>query len=91
MIIEGAKIYFFLNKTANFIYRSFESGSISDASILSLLFYPANSAGEGWMSGGNSVQIGNEITVSIDSGMFKPYFNIQNQSPEAQSYEVTIL
>ncbi len=59
--------------------------------VFQLLFYPANSPGEGWMSGGNAVQVGNEITVTIDSGMFKPYFNIQNQSPEAQSYEVTIL
>ncbi len=59
--------------------------------VYQLLFYPANSAGEGWYGQGLQLQVGQETTITISAPEFKPFYLVQNQSPADGTFEVEIL
>ena len=56
-----------------------------------LYFYGATGAGDGWSGLGVSLNPGQETTFVLDVMNFRPFFNIQNQGPNDQTYEVEIL
>ncbi len=56
-----------------------------------LYYYGAMSAIDGWSGLGVSLNPGQETTFVLDAMNFRPFFNIQNQGPNDQTYEVEIL
>ncbi len=63
----------------------------SGPAIGGLYFYGATGAGDGWSGLGVSLNPGQETTFLLDAANFRPFFNIQNQGPNDQTYEVEIL
>jgi hypothetical protein len=55
-----------------------------------LNFYSANNAADGWSGLGWQLLPGQEIEVVITAAMFLPFFNVQNQAPNLQTYEINI-
>ncbi len=56
-----------------------------------IYFYTANGPADGWTGLGQQLNPGEESTLVVDAAMFRPYFNVQNQGPNLQSYEVEIV
>jgi hypothetical protein len=54
-------------------------------------FYSAMNAAEGWTGIGEALIPGQEITRTFNAAEFRPFFNIQNQGPNVQGYEVEIM
>lgn len=63
----------------------------SGPAIGGLYFYCATTAAEGWNGLGVNLNPGDETTFILDAMNFRPFFNIQNQGPNDQTYEVEIL
>ena len=57
-----------------------------------IAFFPANNPGDGYPGSGGSILLpGQEETHIITAADFKPYLNIQNQSTNLGTYEITFL
>lgn len=56
-----------------------------------LYFYAAMNPGDGWSGLGQNLNPGQEATITLGAAEYRPYFNIQNQGPNEQSWEVEIL
>jgi hypothetical protein len=56
-----------------------------------MFFYFATAAGEGWNGMGVALNSGQETTITVDAANFRTFFNVQNQSGIAGSYEVEIV
>ena len=57
-----------------------------------IAFFPANNPGDGYPGSGGSILLpGQEETHIITAADFKPYLNIQNQSTNSGTYEITFL
>lgn len=56
-----------------------------------LHFYSAMTGTEGWSGVGELLLPGQEVTRSFSGADFKPFFNIQNQGPNVQGYEVEVV
>ena len=63
----------------------------SGPAIGGLFFYTAMNIGDGWSGMGVNLNPGQETTFALDGMNFRPCFNIQNQGPNEQTYEVEIL
>ncbi len=56
-----------------------------------LFFYTAMNPGDGWSGLGQNLNPGQEATITLGAADYRPYFNIQNQGPNEQTWEVEIL
>lgn len=56
-----------------------------------LYFYPANAAGDGWSGQGSFLMPGQEETHTLTAAEFKNFLNVQNQSGNEGTFEITIL
>lgn len=56
-----------------------------------LYFYPANAAGDGWSGQGSFLMPGQEETHTLTAAEFKNFLNVQNQSANEATFEITIL
>ena len=56
-----------------------------------LFFYAANNAGDGWGGMGHQLNPGQEITFTLTAAEFKAFYNVQNQGPNLQNYEIEII
>ena len=56
-----------------------------------LYFYTAMSPTDGWSGIGQNLNPGQEATIILTAAEFRAYFNVQNQGPNQQSYEVEIM
>lgn len=63
----------------------------SNPAIGPLYFYTAFGPNDGWDGQGPQLTPGQETTITLDAGYFRPYFNVQNPGPNEQSWEVEIL
>lgn len=65
----------------------------SASDIVTLGFYPAHNPGDGFPGGGSTVQLTNEqeAELTITAADYKAYFNVQNFSMQAGSWEIRIL
>lgn len=93
-IIGGGQIVNVLNPTV-IQYVPGVTLRIKNTTVLSdgapLLFYFANNPGDGWSGLGYQLTAGQETTVTVTVAEFLAYFNVQNQGPNQQSYEVEIV
>ena len=56
-----------------------------------LYFYTAMSPTDGWSGIGQNLNPGQEATIILTAAEFRAYFNVQNQGPNQQSFEVEIM
>lgn len=56
-----------------------------------LFFYAADNAADGWNGLGQQLQPGQEATLTLTAAQFRAFFNVQNQGPNQQSYEIEII
>ncbi|MCG3165918.1 MAG: hypothetical protein POELPBGB_01693 [Bacteroidia bacterium] len=63
----------------------------SGPAIGGLYFYPADNATDGWTGLGYQLNPGEEITLTLNAAQFRAFFNVQNQGPNLQTYEVEII
>jgi hypothetical protein len=56
-----------------------------------LFFYAADNATDGWTGLGQQLLPGQEATITLTAAQFRAFFNVQNQGPNLQSYEVEII
>jgi hypothetical protein len=65
----------------------------SASDIVTLGFYPAHNPGDGFPGGGSTVQLTNEqeAELIVTAADFKAFFNVQNFSMQAGSWEIRIL
>lgn len=93
------------NIPGNTIQKIFEPGSegyeagaqlrikntTTGPAIGGLFFYTADNPTDAWSGQGNQLNPGQEVTITLTAATFKPYFLVQNQGPNEQSWEVEIL
>jgi len=63
----------------------------TDPGVGQLFFYTAMTPTDGWTGIGQALSPGQEMTITISAAEFRAYFNVQNQSPNPQSFEVEII
>ncbi|MCG3166437.1 MAG: hypothetical protein POELPBGB_02216 [Bacteroidia bacterium] len=63
----------------------------SGPAIGGLHFYSAMTDTDGWSGIGEFLLPGQEITRTFTAADFRPFFNIQNQGPNVQGYEVEVM
>lgn len=63
----------------------------SGPGVNSMYFYTANNLGDGYSGQGSLLTSGQEETHTLTAAEFKPFLNIQNQSPNSGTFEVVIL
>ncbi len=56
-----------------------------------LFFYAADNATDGWNGLGQQLNPGQEATITLTAAQFRAFFNVQNQGPNLQTYEVEII
>jgi hypothetical protein len=56
-----------------------------------LFFYAADNATDGWTGLGQQLNPGEEATITLTAAQFRAFFNVQNQGPNVQTYEVEII
>lgn len=56
-----------------------------------LFFYSAMNPGDGWSGLGQNLNPGQEAIITLNAADYRPYFNVQNQGPNEQSWEIEIL
>jgi hypothetical protein len=56
-----------------------------------LYFYAADNATDGWTGLGQLLNPGEEATITLTAAQFRAFFNVQNQGPNLQTYEVEII
>ena len=56
-----------------------------------LFFYAADNATDGWNGLGQQLNPGEEATITLTAAQFRAFFNVQNQGPNLQTYEVEII
>jgi hypothetical protein len=59
--------------------------------IGALFFYAADSATDSWSGLGQQLLPGQEATLTLTPAQFRAFFNVQNQGPNQQSYEIEIV
>ena len=56
-----------------------------------LFFYAADNATDSWNGLGQQLNPGEEATITLNAAQFRAFFNVQNQGPNLQTYEVEII
>ena len=56
-----------------------------------LYFYAADNAGDGWNGNGQNLNPGEEAIITLNAAQFRAFFNVQNQGPNEQTWEIEIL
>lgn len=56
-----------------------------------LFFYAADTATEAWNGLGQQLNPGEEAIITLTAAQFRAFFNVQNQGPNLQTYEVEIM